>query len=445
MRTPCATIEHAGSVTTDDDRGAEAALVAIARAGRTAGAPITVDDILDAAEGLVRLDSADPELVAGVLDATMGKYRPRGVVRHCGRVTGRTTESPSELSRSSAVAASHDADGGPLQPPHPATERSGVDRSSSVAHAERIAVDSRPEATSLGLQSLDDDSARERTIELLGRPGAAAGRTVPSPRPAPSTVSTGTPQRWSPPPRVRAGTPLAVGEIAAIVRPMLHDWDGVASRPRPARTGRVDLHRSVRRAFRRGGSLLPPEHRRPGRRRPQAFIVVDLSPSVRGCTSIAVTVAQVLARTSRNVRVFAATDRLTEVTSSFRRRNVTTALAGMVASGEVDPTVASDWGRVLSGLARLVAVGSAPRHVGVFGDGRSVGSRPGWEPLRRIKTRAASLRWATPEPRGAWALGSGEPQGYAEITGHMVTVRAVSDLPGLVGGSSRVEMNENHS
>jgi uncharacterized protein with von Willebrand factor type A (vWA) domain len=48
--------------------------------------------------------------------------------------------------------------------------------------------------------------------------------------------------------------------------------------------------------------------------------------------------------------------------------------------------------------------------------------------IDRWRRIARSVIWCTPEPRGAWPLGFGEMQGYAERVSQATTVRSVDDL-----------------
>lgn len=408
-------------------------VVSLARSLRAEGAPITSDDIGDAARGLARLGTKDPDLVHAVLDATIGKYGSWTATRSG---TGGRSDAPplapatapvTVASADGAAATGHDDEGASIssltdQPNRP-TAPPGA--------GETISADVDPPAASLGLQTSQEGSARESSVELTGPEHSSPARLAPvgaADPPRPWAL----PSRRAPvPARPSTDSALDRSELVSATRRLAAHLDGRPSRRRPARAGSIDLHRTLVAARRRDGRLLPPARHRRGRRRPATALVVDVSPSVRGATALPIAVAHRLARAGRRTRVFAATDRLTEVTSVFRSRDPGIGLERAIAAADLDPTAASDWGRVLTQLDRSPAATAPNVHVVVLGDGRSVGATDGVLPLERITRRAASVRWATPEPTGAWSLGSGEPARYAEVVTTMVTVRTPADLQAL--------------
>lgn len=421
-------------------------VLALAWSLRSDGAPVTVDDIADAARGLARLGSADPELVAGVLDATLGKYGPPGRIPEAVRLaTSMDDDGVEQLVVGAPSSGSREVDGSDDRVPSATpTSRDRLPGPTNDA-GESVTVDLAADAASLDAQLGRQGSACEDLVALV-EPGAApTWRFQPNELAERPPTWSGQIHRRTPPLQTSEREPLDMRGTATAVRALTRSWNGAPSRLRPARTGSIELRRTLLRACRSGGPLLPAARRRRGRHRPAAVVVLDLSPSVRGTTSVPAAVAHRLARTGRQIRVFAATDRLTEVTSVFRRSDVGQGLARLVSSAQLDPTAASDWGRVLRELERRFAARARPIHLLVLGDGRSVGAPDGVGSLQRIAQRAASVRWATPEPPAAWALGSAEPARYAQVVDDMVTVRTLADVALLARNEKFVARNENHS
>jgi uncharacterized protein with von Willebrand factor type A (vWA) domain len=216
-------------------------------------------------------------------------------------------------------------------------------------------------------------------------------------------------------------------ERAARTFVRLHRHD--ARRWGRAPAGRLDVRATVRAARRTGA--VPMELRRRGRVRmaPRIVVLADVSVSVRPTAVLALHTADALTRCRRGVRLLAFVDTSVDVSTVVRRSTPDAAVALLLDGGLIDLGAASDYGASLRSAAeRLRAWVGPSTTVLVFGDGRSNGNDPGFEVIERWMRRSAGVHWCTPEPAGAWPLGFGEMQGYAERSTSTRQVRTVDDV-----------------
>jgi len=219
---------------------------------------------------------------------------------------------------------------------------------------------------------------------------------------------------------------LAVERAARLfLRSHRHD----ARRWAPARRGRVDFRRTMRSARRTGGVPLALHRRARSRRGSRVVVLADVSMSVRPTARVALHAADALTRRARGVRLYVFVDQTVDATAMVRRLPPGAVVAELIDGGVVDIGAASDYGTALRGAHdRVGSRIDRATTVLVFGDGRSNGSDPGFDVVDRWCRIARSVVWCTPEPRGAWPLGFGEMQGYADRVSEAHTVRSVDDL-----------------
>lgn len=222
------------------------------------------------------------------------------------------------------------------------------------------------------------------------------------------------------------GDRRSVDEAArSFLRRHRHD----ARRFGPARRGRLDIRATWRSARSTGGVPLAVRRRGRVRQAPRVLVLMDVSVSVRPTARLALHTADALTRSSRGVRLVVFVDRAAEATAVVRRLSPDRAVAALYDGGPVDISAASDYGRALRMAGDLVG-GWVDRRttVMVFGDGRSNGADPGMASVEAMMRRAAAVHWYTPEPQGAWPLGFGEMQGYAELVTSAHQVRTLPDV-----------------
>ena len=202
-----------------------------------------------------------------------------------------------------------------------------------------------------------------------------------------------------------------------------------ARRWAPASRGRVDFRRTLRSARRTGGVPMMLHRRSRSRNGPRVVVLADVSISVRATARVALHAADALTRRARGVRLYVFVDRAVDATAIVRRLSPGAVVAELIDGGVVDIGAPSDYGAALRDAHdRVGSRIDRTTTVVVFGDGRSNGADPGFDVVDRWCRIARSVVWCTPEPRGAWPLGFGEMQGYADRVSETHTLRSVDDL-----------------
>ncbi len=199
-----------------------------------------------------------------------------------------------------------------------------------------------------------------------------------------------------------------------------------------ARKGRVDPHRTLRRALRTGGvpyairadpamTSRPPQDGR------------SLATSATRCARAAGFLLEfTYARrksSSRRTRSFVFVSELRETTQLFEREPVRVAIdrawrgaLGLAAEN-------SNYGRVLRAFeARHLREIDRATTVVILGDGRTNFHDAAPEVLARIRARSRALLWLCPEPRGHWATGDSAMARYAPECTAVHEVRCARDL-----------------
>ena len=202
-----------------------------------------------------------------------------------------------------------------------------------------------------------------------------------------------------------------------------------ARRWAPAQRGRVDFRRTLRSARRTGGVPMMLHRRSRSRKGPRVVVLADVSISVRPTARVALHAADALTRRARGVRLYVFVDRTADATAIVRRLPPGAVVAELIDGGVMDIGAASDYGAALRDAHHRVGSRiDRTTTILVFGDGRSNGADPGFDVVDRWCRIARSVVWCTPEPRGAWPLGFGEMQGYADRVSEAHTVRSIDDL-----------------
>lgn len=415
---------------------------------RRAGRPVATTETLDGAYGLVALAAAmsaidvtgatdatggtglDDELVAAVLAATMVKSLHASALRplpheripplsaHAAfeaSIAAATVEAPPAKSQRSPFDHGDDE--------HPRDTRRSSEAATSAADG-TATIDTRNDQQRSALTS---EGSSTEAGEQYAVDGAQTGPKQPH-AVQPATRQPFAPQ-WRPRLRNALVEPEGTDDAHAAARAWLRRLDGAPSPPRRARTGELDLARTVEQALRPGGSLLPLHRRARGRTRAKVLVLVDVSNSVRGVATGWLGVAAAMARCSRHVRVIAISDQAVEVTGVLRKPHRVCDLTAMVAATGADPTALSDWGAAFAAIVRTQTGARMRRsHLLVMGDGRSNGHSPNTQDFAAVVGWCASSQWITSEPQGAWTLGNGEPAAYRRLVTSMVTARTTSEV-----------------
>ena len=218
-------------------------------------------------------------------------------------------------------------------------------------------------------------------------------------------------------------------EIERVARAFVARHRRASRRWGPSSSGRLDVRATAREARRTGGVPIVLRRRGRTRRAPRILVLADVSVSVRPTARLALHTADALTRRSRGVRLLVFVDRVIDATVVVRRLPPDGSVSALLDGGLVDIGASSDYGTALRGVSSLA--GSWMRRGGtvvVFGDGRSNGADPGFDVVDEWMSRVREVHWFTPEPRGAWSLGFGEMQGYADRVTSAHHVRTAADV-----------------
>ncbi len=309
---------------------------------------------------------------------------------------------------------------GPLQRgfyAHRALERAGATRArralGAIRTALRDALGPRGEALADALAS-----ELERSEDVVREHVAARAEPAPSPRGGPIEA--------------RAFASLdrrELDEVRRAVRTFSARLRGAARvRKRRARRGRIDPHRTLRRALRTFGVPMSPAHVRRRRDKPRLVLLCDVSDSVRDVASLLLEFVYSAHDLFESTRSFVFVGDVGEATALFRRESAQAAIAAAHGGAVVPVTGNSNYGRALNAfLEKTRGVVDRRTTVVILGDGRTNYQAAGEDALARIRARAKSVVWICPEPREKWAEGDSAMARYAAIV-DVLEVRSARDL-----------------
>jgi uncharacterized protein with von Willebrand factor type A (vWA) domain len=174
------------------------------------------------------------------------------------------------------------------------------------------------------------------------------------------------------------------------------------------RHAHVDVRRTMRASLQTGG--VPVELRfKPLRpRRPEIYVLCDVSTSVTSASVFFLSVLHALHDSFRKMRSFVFIERISEVTDVFDRERDFRAVSEAIGrdAGVADVSGYTDYGRVWSEFRALVEDDLHPRAtVIVLGDARTNGRDPRADIFARIAAHAGRTFWLNPEPRLYWNYG----------------------------------------
>src|ERR1700736_4779688 len=174
------------------------------------------------------------------------------------------------------------------------------------------------------------------------------------------------------------------------------------------RHAQVDVRRTMRASLQTGGVpvVLKFRPRRP--RRPEIYVLCDVSTSVTSASVFFLSVLHALHDTFRRMRSFVFIERISEVTDIFEHERNFKTVSERIASdaGVADISGYTDYGRVWSEFLAQVEDDLHPRAtVIVLGDARTNGRDPRADIFAQIAERAGRTFWLNPEPRLYWNYG----------------------------------------
>jgi uncharacterized protein with von Willebrand factor type A (vWA) domain len=182
------------------------------------------------------------------------------------------------------------------------------------------------------------------------------------------------------------------------------------------RHDQIDFRRTLRASLQTGGVpiVIKPRPRRP--RRPELYVLCDVSTSVTSASVFFLSVLHALHDSFRRMRSFVFIERVSEVTDVFARERAFGAVSEAIArdAGVADVSGYTDYGRVWSEFRMLVEDDlDARANVIVLGDARTNGRDPRAGEFAALAARARRTFWLNPEPRLYWNYGDSVIAAYA--------------------------------
>ena len=211
----------------------------------------------------------------------------------------------------------------------------------------------------------------------------------------------------------------------------------------PQRHDHLDMRRTMRASLQTGGVPVVVKYRPRRPRRPEIYVLCDVSTSVSSASVFFLSVLHALHDSFRRMRSFVFIERISEVTETFARERSFKAVSAAIAgdAGVADISGYTDYGRVWSEFRALVEDDLHPRAtVIVLGDARTNGRDPRADIFATIAARAGRTFWLNPEPRLYWNYGDSVIDMYARhcTAFECWTTRQLEDfVKALTGSTSR--------
>ena len=181
------------------------------------------------------------------------------------------------------------------------------------------------------------------------------------------------------------------------------------------RSWQVDVRRTMRGSLQTGGVPLDLKYRPRRPRRPELYVLCDVSTSVTSASVFFLSVLHALHDQFRKLRSFVFVERISEVTDVFRQERSFAAVSRKIATdaGVADVSGYTDYGRVWVEFLDKVVDDLDPRStVIVLGDARTNGREPHAQVFGHVAQRAGRTFWINPEPRLYWNYGDSVMSAY---------------------------------
>src|SRR5437588_276779 len=210
----------------------------------------------------------------------------------------------------------------------------------------------------------------------------------------------------------------------------------------------VDVRRTMRASLQTGGVPVELKFRPRRPKRPEIYVLCDVSTSVTSASVFFLSVLHALHDTFRKMRSFVFIERISEVTDIFEHERNFKAVSERIASdaGVADISGYTDYGRVWSEFLGDVEDDLHPRAtVIVLGDARTNGRDPRADIFAQIAARAGRTFWLNPEPRLYWNYGDSVIAAYEQYctafecwtTGQLEDFVRALTRPAIAAGAGR--------
>jgi uncharacterized protein with von Willebrand factor type A (vWA) domain len=206
-----------------------------------------------------------------------------------------------------------------------------------------------------------------------------------------------------------AGVHRAVSQLKRRIATLGHEQRG------RRRSQVVDVRRTMRASLETGGVPLRLRYRPKRPRRPEIYVLCDVSTSVSSASVFFLSVLHALHDSFRKLRSFVFIERISEVTDVFEHERDFRRIAERVSSegGVADVSGYTDYGRVWLEFREEIAEELGPRStVIVLGDARTNGREPHADTFGTIAERSGRTFWLNPEPKLYWNYGDSVMAAY---------------------------------
>ncbi len=196
--------------------------------------------------------------------------------------------------------------------------------------------------------------------------------------------------------------------------------------------GELDARATVRRNMRHGGIPFVRVWKQRRIDKPRVVVLCDVSGSVAPVAEFLLLFVHGLHEALLDVRSFAFSSHLVEVTDVAAGADPERAVAGVLSRIGFG---SSNYGRTLADFeaCALAAVDKSTTVI-VLGDARGNGTEPGVDILRRLFERSRRVVWLNPEPRSAWGTGDSDIHLYANYCTTLAVCNTVRHLEDVVTG-----------
>jgi hypothetical protein len=205
------------------------------------------------------------------------------------------------------------------------------------------------------------------------------------------------------------------------------------------------MRRTMRASLETGGVPLRLRYRPKRPRRPEIYVLCDVSTSVTSASVFFLSVLHALHDSFRRLRSFVFIERISEVTDVFEHERDFRAISQRISQegGVADVSGYTDYGRVWLEFGELIADELDPRStIIVLGDARTNGREPHADVFARVSERAGRTFWLNPEPRLYWNYGDSVMAAYEKhCTGAFEcwTTNHLENFVNVIAGAPPVE------
>jgi uncharacterized protein with von Willebrand factor type A (vWA) domain len=211
------------------------------------------------------------------------------------------------------------------------------------------------------------------------------------------------------------------------------------------RASHVDMRRTMRASLETGGVPMRLKYRPKRPRRPEIYVLCDVSTSVTSASVFFLSVLHALHDSFRKLRSFVFIERISEVTEVFERERDFRAISQKISKegGVADVSGYTDYGRVWLEFYDEISEDLDPRStVIVLGDARTNGREPHAEIFARISERSGRTFWLNPEPRLYWNYGDSVMSAYerhCDAAFECWTTKHLENFVNVIAGGRLVE------